>query len=104
MNIFEHVGRYSILMRRTLTKPDKWKIFFRQYRLELEKLGVDSIGIVAIISVFIGAVIVTQTILNTENPILPKYTPGLVARDTILLEFSSSIIALKLVQCALQSK
>ncbi len=94
MNIFEHVGRYSILMKRTLTKPDKWKIFFRQYRLELEKLGVDSIGIVAIISVFIGAVIVTQTILNTENPILPKYTPGLVARDTILLEFSSSIIAL----------
>lgn len=51
-------------------------------------------GITIIISIFIGAVITLQMVLNTENPLLPKYTTGLVTRDTLLLEFSSTILCL----------
>jgi phospholipid/cholesterol/gamma-HCH transport system permease protein len=57
-------------------------------------LGIGSLGIVAIISVFIGAVITLQTAYNIELPIIPLYTVGVAARDTILLEFSSSIVSL----------
>jgi len=75
-------------------KPDKWNITLRQIVKEINKLGVDSLGITIIISVFIGSVITLQTVLNTANPLLPTYVTGLVTRDTLLLEFSSTILCL----------
>lgn len=93
-NLFKQVGEYSLLMKRVFNKPDNWKMFFRQLPKELEKLGLQSLPIVVIISVFIGAIMTIQTKLNTENPLLPTYSTGLVTRDTLLLEFSSTILCL----------
>jgi phospholipid/cholesterol/gamma-HCH transport system permease protein len=94
MNIFLDTGKYVLLMKRVLVSPDRWKMFFRQFPKELEKLGLQSLPIVIIISVFIGAIMTIQTKLNTENPMLPTYSTGLVTRDTLLLEFSSTILCL----------
>jgi phospholipid/cholesterol/gamma-HCH transport system permease protein len=94
MNAIEKVGEYATLMYRTFGIPDRWKIFFKQYSKELQKQGLDSLAIVIIISVFIGAVITIQMVLNTENPILPNTLTGLATRDTLLLEFSSTIMCL----------
>lgn len=94
MNLLKSVGEYCLLMKRVFTKPDSWKMFFRQFPKELEKLGIESLPIVVIISVFIGAIMTIQTKLNTENPLLPTYSTGLVTRDTLLLEFSSTILCL----------
>jgi phospholipid/cholesterol/gamma-HCH transport system permease protein len=94
MNAIEKVGEYSSLMYRTFTKPDRWSIFWKQYVNEVKKQGIDSLAIVVIISTFIGAVITIQMVLNTENPLLPTYSTGLATRDTLLLEFSSSIMCL----------
>lgn len=94
MNAIEKVGEYSSLMYRTFTKPDRWCIFWKQYVNEVKKQGIDSLAIVVIISTFIGAVITIQMVLNTENPLLPTYSTGLATRDTLLLEFSSSIMCL----------
>jgi len=94
MNAIEQVGAYASLMYRTFGEPDRWKMFFRQYSKELQKQGLDSLMIVIIISVFIGAVITIQMVLNTDNPLLPDYATGLATRDTLLLEFSSTIMCL----------
>ena len=94
MNIVEHVGRYSLLMQRVFKLPQRWRLLGKQYVKEVEKLGIDSLGIVIIISFFIGAVITMQMVLNTENPLLPNYVTGLTTRDTLLLEFSSTILCL----------
>ncbi|MBQ9100108.1 MAG: ABC transporter permease [Paludibacteraceae bacterium] len=94
MNAIEKVGEYASLMYRTITKPDRWSIFWKQYVNEVKKQGIDSLWIVVIISTFIGAVITIQMVLNTENPLLPTYSTGLATRDTLLLEFSSSIMCL----------
>lgn len=83
-----------MLMGRVFRLPDRWSMFFRQLSKELEKQGIQSLPIVIIISVFIGAIMTIQTKLNTSNPILPTYTTGLVTRDTLLLEFSSTIMCL----------
>ena len=88
------VGQYAMLMYKAFSRPDSWRVFFRQYSKELEKQGIDSLGITVIISIFIGAVITIQMVLNTENPMLPSYSTGLATRDTLLLEFSSSILCL----------
>ena len=93
-NLFKQIGEYSLLMKRVFNRPDSWKMFFRQLPKELEKLGLQSLPIVIIISVFIGAIMTIQTKLNTENPLLPTYSTGLVTRDTLLLEFSSTILCL----------
>lgn len=87
-------GSYVYLLMRTFTKPDKWKVFFRNYIDEVYKLGVSSIPIVLVISFFIGAVIAMQMQLNIMSPALPKYTVGLSVREILLLEFSSTIMAL----------
>jgi phospholipid/cholesterol/gamma-HCH transport system permease protein len=94
MNILSDTGRYVLLMKRVFILPDRWRMFFRQFPKELEKLGLESLPIVIIISVFIGAIMTIQTKLNTENPLLPTYSTGLVTRDTLLLEFSSTIMCL----------
>ncbi len=94
MKIIETVGLYIVFLRKVFTRPQKWSIFFQEMVKEIDKLGIKSIGIVAIISAFMGAVITIQTAYNTENPFLPAYLVGLAARDSILLEFSSTIVAL----------
>lgn len=93
-NFLEKIGQYALLMRKVFTKPQKWNVFFRQFVAEVSKLGIGSIGIVMIISFFIGAVIVVQIKLNIDSPIMPRWTVGYVSREIILLEFSSSIMFL----------
>ena len=92
----QEVGEYLLLMKRTFARPDNFRMFCKQIPRELEKLGVDSIGIIVIISIFMGVIMTVQTVLNTENPLLPRYSTGLVLRDTFLLEFSSTIMSLLL--------
>jgi len=75
------VGRYFMLMGRTFSRPERMRMFFRQYLNELEQLGVNSIGIVLLISFFIGAVITIQIKLNIESPWMPRWTVGYVTRD-----------------------
>ena len=94
MQIFYHLGRYFALLAKVFTKPEKGNIYYRQTIREIMNLGVSSIGIVIIISFFMGAVITLQTAYNTENPIFPKYLIGLGCRDSMLLEFSSTVVAL----------
>jgi len=94
MKFFYHIGRYTLLMLKVFARPEKGRIYYRQTIREMENLGIKSVGIVMIISAFMGAVITLQTAYNTENPFLPKYLIGLGCRDSILLEFSSTMVAL----------
>ncbi|MDE6108910.1 MAG: ABC transporter permease [Muribaculaceae bacterium] len=87
-------GRYCMFMRRVFTLPDKWKVMGKRILDEVIKLGVDSIPLVLIISVFIGAVIAIQMQLNITSPLIPAYSVGLATREIILLEFSNSILCL----------
>ncbi|MBS3806651.1 MAG: ABC transporter permease [Bacteroidales bacterium] len=93
-DLFTHIGRFMILMGRVFAPPEKKWMYYRQTLKEIEFLGINSMGIVAIISVFIGAVITIQTSYNTESPLYPSYLLGLAVRDILLLEFSSTIVAL----------
>lgn len=90
----EQFGRYWMFIGRAFTIPDKWSVFSRRTTLEAIKLGVDSIPLVLVISVFIGAVITIQMQLNTTSPLMPAYSVGLATRDIVLLEFSNSILCL----------
>ena len=88
------LGRYLELMGRTFQRPERMRMFFKEYLKEMAQLGVNSIGIVLLISFFIGAVICIQMKLNIQSPWMPRWTTGYVTREIMLLEFSSSIMYL----------
>ena len=70
------------------------KVYSKEMILEFEKLGLNSIMLVVIISFFIGAVLTLQTAYNMQSPLLPRYLIGYLTRETMLLEFSSTIVSL----------
>ena len=88
------LGRYVMLMGRTFSVPERMRMFFKQYVKEMAQLGVNSIGIVLLISFFIGAVICIQMKLNIQSPWMPRWVSGYTTREILLLEFSSSIMCL----------
>lgn len=87
-------GRYLLLMGRSFSRPERMRMFFKQYIKEMSELGVNSIGIVLLISFFIGAVICIQMKLNIQSPWMPRWVSGYTTREIMLLEFSSSIMCL----------
>jgi phospholipid/cholesterol/gamma-HCH transport system permease protein len=82
------------MMKKVMSKPEKFKVFWRQLLLEIEKVGINSIGIVLFISFFVGGVVSIQTAINMSSPLLPKYLVGLASRDSLILEFSPTMISL----------
>lgn len=87
-------GAYVRLLGKVFSMPDKWSIFWRQFVKESHSLVIDSIGLIAIISLFIGAVCCIQIQANLFNPLLPRYTIGFTTREILMLEFSSAMMCL----------
>lgn len=88
------LGKYLMLMGRVFSRPERIRMYFKQYVNEMTQLGINSIGIVLLISFFIGAVICIQIKLNIESPWMPRFVVGYTTREILLLEFSSSIMCL----------
>jgi phospholipid/cholesterol/gamma-HCH transport system permease protein len=93
---FFHIGRYWLFVKSLFMKPEKFIIYYRQVMYELVSIGIGALGIVALTSIFMGAVITIQSAYNLVNPMVPLYAVGIVARDSIILEFSPTIIMLVL--------
>ncbi len=94
LKIFELIGRYFLLMGKVFSRPEKSAIYRRRILYEMESIGIDSIGLTAIISIFIGAVITLQMCINLESPFIPQSMIGYATRETMILEFSSTVVAL----------
>ena len=80
-------GRYCLFLGQVFRLPDKARVFFQKLVFEISKLGVDSIPLVIIISLFIGAVITIQMTINIVSPLIPSYSTGLATRDILILDF-----------------
>ena len=94
INALKEFGAYLRLMGRVFSRPERMRMFFKQYLEEMHTLGVGSIGIVLLISFFIGAVICIQIKLNIQSAWMPVWVSGYTTREIMLLEFSSSIMCL----------
>ena len=94
MKVLDKIGAYILFMGRIFTKPEKKRVYLKELMNEFEKLGLNSVMLVMIISFFIGAVLTLQTAYNMQSPLLPRYLIGYLTRETMLLEFSSTIVSL----------
>ena len=94
IKFFDTLGRYCLLMKKVFSRPEKWSIYRKRIVFEMDALGYNSIGIAAIISIFMGAVVTLQMAINLESPFIPRSLIGYATRETMILEFSSTVVAL----------
>lgn len=94
MNYIESVGQYFMMLGDLFKKMTKGSVLRRLIIQELNDLMTKSLGIVVFISFFIGAVVSIQMALNLSNPIIPKSLIGYAARQSIILEFAPTFIAI----------
>ncbi|MGB1104561.1 MAG: MlaE family ABC transporter permease [Crocinitomicaceae bacterium] len=94
MNLFEHIGRYFVMLGSIFSRPEKGKVFRKMFFNEIDAIVINSIPLVAFLSVFMGGVISLQTAANMSSPLLPDYTIGYITRSSTILEFSPTIISL----------
>ncbi len=88
------IGKYFMMLAEIFRKPTKWSVMRTLIFKEIDDLIIDSLGIVAFISFFVGGVVAIQTALNLTNPLIPKYLIGFATRQSIILEFAPTFISI----------
>jgi len=94
--MFHSLGRYILLLRLSFRKPENFNVYWKEVMREMVSVGIGSLGIIAIISLFIGAATTIQVAFQLNSPLVPLSTAGSIARDSTILEFSPTISALVL--------
>jgi phospholipid/cholesterol/gamma-HCH transport system permease protein len=88
------IGKYFLMLKEVFNKPTKWSVMRGLIFKEIDDLVIDSLGIVAFISFFVGGVVSIQTALNLTNPLIPKYLIGFATRQSVILEFAPTFISI----------
>lgn len=96
MNLINHIGKYTLMLKGMISKPENAKVYWREFMLQCNDIGIGSIGIVSIVSVFMGMVSAVQTSYQLVNPLIPKTTIAQIVRDTVILEFSPTLVCIVL--------
>ncbi|MEO8861801.1 MAG: ABC transporter permease [Ginsengibacter sp.] len=96
MTLFSTVGSYLLMIKGMFTKPENFKMYWKELMHQSAEIGMGSLGIVAVISVFMGAVSAVQTAYQLTSPILPKETIAVIVRDTVILEFAPTLVCIVL--------
>jgi len=93
-NFLHHFGRYILLLKRSFSKPEKFSIYQKEILKQMSEIGIGSLGIVIIISVFLGAVLTVQTAYQMTSPLLSKSVIGSIVTNSSILEMAPSVICL----------
>lgn len=96
MTFFSYFGRYLLMIKGMFTKPENYKMYWKEFMHQCNDIGIGSLGIVSIISVFIGAVSAVQTSYQLVSPIIPPETIAQIVRDTVILEFAPTLVCIVL--------
>ncbi|MBS1757155.1 MAG: ABC transporter permease [Bacteroidetes bacterium] len=96
MNFFTHFGKYLLMLKGMISKPENAKVYWKEFMHQCSDIGVGSLGIVCIISLFMGAVSTVQTAYQLVSPLISKTTIAQIVRDTVILEFAPTLVCIVL--------
>jgi phospholipid/cholesterol/gamma-HCH transport system permease protein len=96
MNIIRDIGQYLLMIKGMFSRPENGKMYWKEFMRQCSDIGIGSLGIVAIISVFIGAVSTIQTAYQLVSPLIPRSTIAQIVRDTVILEFAPTLVCIVL--------
>lgn len=95
-SFFTHLGRYILMLKSMFHKPENFKMYWKEFMHQCVEIGIGSLPIVLIISIFLGAVTAVQTAYQLISPLVPKETIAQVVRDTLILELSPTVTCIVL--------
>ncbi len=78
------------------TKPENLKMYWKEFMHQCSEIGVGSLPIVIIISLFLGAVTTVQTAYQLVSPLVPQATIAQIVRDSVILELSPTVVSIVL--------
>jgi len=96
MGVFTHFGRYLLMIKGMSTRPENMRMYWKEFMHQCVEIGIGSLGIVILISIFMGAVSAVQTSYQLVSPLIPKTAISQIVRDTVILEFSPTIVCIVL--------
>jgi phospholipid/cholesterol/gamma-HCH transport system permease protein len=83
-------------LKKVFRKPEKMKIYLKEIFHEMTEIGVGSLGLIVIISTFIGAVMTMQIAFQLVSDLIPTSVIGQINRDSNILELGPTISGLVL--------
>lgn len=92
----EHIGNFSTMLYKMVGKPENKKVYWKEFMEQCYDIGIRSLPIVSIISVFLGAVMMVMTAYQLVSPFIEKYIMAQVVRDSVMLELSPTILCVVL--------
>lgn len=96
MSFFTEFGKYLLLMKGMFSRPENGRMYWKEFMHQCNEIGIRSLGIVVIISFFMGAVSALQTAYQLTSPVIPKSTIAQIVRDTVILEFAPTLVCIVL--------
>ena len=96
MRFFTKFGQYLLLLKGMFTKPENTKMYWKEFMHQCVEIGIGSLPIVVIISLFLGAVTAVQTAYQLVSPLIPLSTIGQIVRDSIILELAPTVVSIVL--------
>ncbi len=96
MKLIKDIGRFLMMLKGMFSKPENGKMYWKEFMHQCNDIGFGSLGIVTIISVFIGAVSALQTAYQLVSPLIPPSTIAQIVRDTVILEFAPTLTCIVL--------
>src|SRR5215204_2732466 len=96
MGVFSELGKYILMLKGMFSRPENWKMYWKEFMHQCSEIGIGSLGIVVIISTFMGAVSAVQTSYQMTTPFIPPETISMIVRDTVILEFSPTLVSIVL--------
>lgn len=96
MKLFTEIGRFLLMLKGMFAKPENSKVYWKEFMHQCSDIGIGSLGIVVIISIFMGAVSTLQTAYQLVSPLIPKSSIAQIVRDTVLLEFAPTLVCIVL--------
>lgn len=96
MTFFTHLGAYMLMLSGMFSRPEKNSMYIRELMRQCMEIGWGSLGIVVIISFFIGAVSTVQTAYQLVSPVIPQAAIAQIVRETVLLEFAPTLVCIVL--------
>jgi len=94
--ILYHFGRYVMMLGSALGRPENWRMYYKETTRQMTDIGIGSLVIVILISVFIGAVTAIQFAYQLNGTLVPRYYIGYIVRDSTIIELAPTIICLVL--------
>lgn len=89
-------GTYLLMLKSMFTKPENFKMYWKEFMSQCYEIGYGSLPIVLIISVFLGAVTTIQTAYQLVSPLVPQATIAQIVRESMLLELSPTVLSIVL--------